>query len=78
MGTIFLRSTAQPIGTDEERHYSKTGQAQYEYEPRDWNATMRVYRSVDSEKKRVRFIFRENGKDGKAKRRDFVLFLDKD
>ncbi len=77
VGTIFLRSTAQPIGTDEERHYSKTGRAQYEYEPRDWSATMRAYRSVDSENREVRFVLRENGKDGKAKRKDFVLFLDK-
>ena len=42
LGTLFLRSTADPIGTDEERHYSETGQAQYEYEKRNWRATLRA------------------------------------
>ncbi len=78
VGTLFLRSTAQPIGTDEERHYSKTGQAQYEYEPRDWKTTMRVYKSADSGNKEIRFAFLQNGKKGEQTRRDFVLFLDQD
>ena len=77
LGTFFLRSTAIPIGTDEERHYSETGQAQYEYEKRDWKATLRAYRSVRPGEKGVRFVFRKIGDDGEQTRNVFVLFLDK-
>ncbi len=77
LGTLFLRSTAVPIGTDEERHYSETGQAQYEYERRDWTATLRVYRSVRPGDKGVRFVFQRIGDDGVQTRKVFVLFLEK-
>ena len=77
VGTLFLRSTADPIGTDEERHYSETGQAQYEYEKRNWSATLRAYRSVRPGEKEVRFVFRQIGDDGEQTRNVFVLFLDK-
>ena len=77
VGTIFFRSTAEPIGTDEERHYSKTGQAQYEYERRDWKATMRVYKSVNPGDGEIRFVFHETGEGREQTRRDFLLFLDK-
>lgn len=76
LGTLFLRSTADPIGTDEERHYSETGQAQYEYERRFWKATLRTYRSIRPDEKEIRFVFQENGDDGKQTRRDFVLFAE--
>lgn len=77
VGTLFLRPTAIPIGTDEERHYSKTGQAQYEYEPRDWKATMRVFQSVDEGNKEIRFVLQKTGKLGEPTRNNFLLFLDK-
>lgn len=77
LGTLFLRSTADPIGTDEERHYSETGQAQYEYERRNWKATLRAYRSVRPGEKGVRFVFRQIGDDGEQTRNVFVLFLDR-
>jgi hypothetical protein len=44
VGTIHLRSTADPVGTDAERHRSKTGLPQYQEEPRRWDATLRMYR----------------------------------
>lgn len=77
LGTLFLRSTSVPIGTDEERHYSETGQAQYEYEKRNWKTTLRVYRSVRSDEKEIRFVFRQIGDDGEQTRNVFVLFLDR-
>ena len=77
VGTLFLRPVAVPIGTDEERHYSKTGQAQYEYEKRDWKATMRVYKSVSPGDKEIRFVLYETGEGGGQMRRDFLLFRDK-
>ena len=77
LGTLYLRSTADPIGTDEERHYSETGQAQYEYEKRNWKATLRAYRSVRPGEKGVRFVFRKIEDDGKPTRKDFALFLEK-
>ena len=75
LGTLYLRSTADPIGTDEERHYSETGQAQYEYEKRNWKATLRAYRSVRPGEKGVRFVFQETSDDGVQTRNIFVLFL---
>ena len=75
LGTLFLRSTADPIGTDEERHYSETGQAQYEYEKRNWKATLRAYSSIRPEEKEIRFVFQENGDDREQTRRDFYLFV---
>ena len=76
LGTLFLRSTAVPIGTDEERHYSETGQAQYEYERRNWKATLRTYRSIRPDEKEICFVFEENGDDGNQTHRDFVLFAE--
>ena len=78
LGTLFLRSTADPIGTDEERHYSETGQAQYEYEKRNWTATLRAYRSVRPGEKGVRFVFRKIGDDGEQTRSEFTLYLERD
>ena len=75
VGTLLLRSTLAKIGTDEERHYSKTGRAQYEYEHHNWDATLRVYRSVNSETKEVRFVFHNIGESGYRTQVDFLLFL---
>jgi hypothetical protein len=45
VGTHYLRSSAEPLLTGEERRFSKTGRAQYEEESRDWKATLRVYKA---------------------------------
>ena len=74
LGTFYLRSTADSIGTDEERHYSETGQAQYEYEKRNWKATLRAYRSVRPGDKGVRFVFQQIGDDDVRTRIVFVLY----
>ncbi len=44
VGTIHLRSSSDPVGTDSERHKSKTGLPQYQEEARRWDATLRLYR----------------------------------
>jgi hypothetical protein len=57
IGTQYLRSSADPVGTEAERHFSKTGLAQYEEEKRDWKAALRLYKSSDG--KQAVFIFSE-------------------
>ena len=56
-GTMFLRSTDDPVGTDAERHHSKTGHPQYQETERDWKATLRMYRHADAKKKEVLLLF---------------------
>ena len=56
VGTIFMRTSAHPTGT-EERRFSKTGLPQYQEEGRQWTATMRVYKLLGPEKKEVYFAF---------------------
>ena len=56
-GTMFLRSTDDPIGTDAERHHSKTGHPQYQETERDWKATLRMYRHADARQKDVLLLF---------------------
>ncbi len=43
VGTIHLRSTSDPVGTDAERHRSKTGLPQYQEETCRWDATLHMY-----------------------------------
>lgn len=74
VGTIFMRSSANPIGTEEERHFSKTGLPQYQEEGREWTATMRVYKLSDPKKKEVYFAFQKRGEAGVWSRTDFQLF----
>lgn len=56
-GTMFLRSTDDPVGTDAERHHSKTGHPQYQETERDWKASLRMYRHADAQKKDVLLLF---------------------
>ena len=56
-GTMFLRSTDDPVGTDAERHHSKTGLPQYQETERDWKATLRMYRHADAKKNEVLLLF---------------------
>ena len=57
VGTMFLRSTDSPVGTDAERHHSKTGHPQYQETERDWKAALRMYRHADPQKKDVLLLF---------------------
>ena len=59
LGTTFLHDTAIPIGTEAERHFSKTGRAQYEEETRDWKAHLRTYRSLEAGGKEIELVFQE-------------------
>ena len=45
VGAHYMRSSADPIGTAQERQFSKTGLPRYQEEKREWKATLRVYRS---------------------------------
>jgi hypothetical protein len=47
IGTQYLRSSEDPVGTEAERHFSKTGLPQYQEENRDWKASLRVYATSD-------------------------------
>ena len=71
VGTHYLRSSAEPVRTAQERQYSKTGRAQYEEESRDWKASLRVYRAPDSSD--VFFVFWERQRSGRWTRVDFGL-----
>ena len=74
VGTIFLRSSADPVGTEEERHFSKTGLPQYQEEGRKWNAVIRVYELSGSDGGEVCFLFQQIGKAGRSSRTEFKLF----
>jgi hypothetical protein len=76
LGTIFMRSSADPIGTEEERHFSKMGLPQYQEEGRKWDNVIRVYELADSERKEVSFLFQQIGQAGSSRRTGFTLFLD--
>jgi hypothetical protein len=57
IGTQYLRSSDDPVGTEAERHFSKTGLPQYQEENRDWKATLRVYTTNDQ--KQALWIFEQ-------------------
>ena len=79
VGTIFLRSKNSPIGTEEERHFSKTGRPQYAEETRDWKATLEVYRHRESEDAGIRLLFQERGANyGEWTNVDFLLHINQD
>src|SRR5437762_2255199 len=73
-GVLFLRSTADPLPTEEERHNSKTGRPQYEEQARDWKTTLRVYGAARPEAREVRFLFQERQPRGRWSRVRFTLF----
>jgi hypothetical protein len=72
-GALYLRSSADPVATAQERQFSKTGRAQYEEETRDWNAVLRSYVAADGPD--VYFIFQLREVRGQWKRIDFKLSL---
>ena len=75
VGTIFMRSSADPVGDEQERRSSKTGLPQYQEEGRKWNMVIRVYKLLDSERNEVSFLFQQIGKAGSSSRTGFKLFL---
>ena len=74
VGTVFLQSSAVPLGSDFDRRYSKTGKPQYREESYDWRGTLRVHRHLHSQSREVYFIFHERGQDEKHRRIQFTLF----
>lgn len=74
VGTLYLRSTAVPLGTAEERQLSKTGRPQYQDQEQNWENTLRAYRgSEDSE---VHFLFQRRRNWGDWEQIRFKLFLE--
>lgn len=74
VGTSYLRSTADPVATAQERQFSKSGRAQYEEESREWKATMRVYKSRDGQN--GYFEFQEKRGKGEWQLVEFGLLLE--
>ena len=75
VGTHYMRSSAEPIATAQERQFSKTGQAQYEEEKRDWKAAMRVYKSPEDQQ--ALFIYQERVGRGNWRTVKFQMSLKK-
>ena len=75
IGTQFLRSSADPVGTETERHWSRNGLPRYQNEGRDWKATLRAYSSDDN--KDVVWIFEERQSPGKWSHVEFKMFLNR-
>jgi len=73
LGTQYLRSSADPVGSEAERHSSKTGLAQYQEEKRDWKAALRIYSTQDP--KEALCLFEEKLPGGKWTRVVFKLYL---
>ena len=74
VGTLYLRSTAVPMGTAEERQLSKTGRPQYQDQAQNWENTLRAFRgSEDSE---VHFLFQRRRSWGDWEQVRFKLFLE--
>lgn len=64
-GTMFLRSTDDPVGTDAERHHSKTGHPQYQETARYWKAALRMYRHANVQKNDVLLLFQRRLSDSR-------------
>jgi len=73
MGTQFLRSSADPVGSEAERHFSKSGLPQYEEENRDWKAALRAYSTRDE--KEALWFFDERQPGGKWSHVEFKVYL---
>ena len=74
VGTLYLRSTAVPIGTAEERQLSKTGRPQYQDQVQNWEHTLRAFRgTADAE---VHFLFQRRKNWGEWEQVRFRLYLE--
>ena len=74
VGTLYLRSTAVPLGTAEERQLSKTGRPQYQDQVQNWENTLRAFRG--SEDAEVHFLFQRRRNWGDWEQVRFKLFLE--
>ena len=74
VGTLYLRSTAVPMGTAEERQLSKTGRPQYQDQVQNWENTLRAFRG--SEDAEVHFLFQRRRNWGDWEQIRFKLFLE--
>ena len=72
-GTQFLRSSADPVQTSQERQFSKTGLPQYAEQTRDWKATLRSYRTADHSE--AIFVLQERKSGGVWGKVEFSLSL---
>jgi hypothetical protein len=70
VGTHYLRSSADPTQTAQDRQFSKTGLPQYAEEAREWKATVRVYKASSGS---AFMVFQIRDGSGKDKRVDFEL-----
>lgn len=73
IGTQFLRSSDDPVGSEAQRHFSKSGLPQYQEESRDWKAALRAYNTQDQ--KDVRWLFEARQPAGKWLHVQFDLYL---
>ena len=74
VGTLYLRSTAVPIGTAEERQLSKTGRPQYQDQVQNWENTLRAFRGPEDAE--VHFLFQRRRNWGDWEQVRFKLFLE--
>jgi hypothetical protein len=72
VGTHYVRSSAEPLKTAQERQFSKTGLPQYAEQERDWKATIRVYKN-SKEPAEVFFIFQVRDAGSQPIRVEFKL-----
>ena len=72
VGTHYMRSSAEPLKTAQERQFSKTGLPQYAEQERDWKATIRVYKN-SKEPAEIVFIFQVRDAGSQPTRADFKL-----
>jgi hypothetical protein len=73
IGTQYLRSSDDPVGTEAQRHFSKTGLPQYQEENRDWKATLRAYTTNDQ--KQALWIFEQRQPGAKWSHLQFRLYF---
>ena len=74
VGTLYLRSTAVPMGTAEERQLSKTGRPQYQDQVQNWENTLRAFRGPEGAE--VHFLFQRRRNWGDWEQVRFKLFLE--
>ncbi len=73
IGTQYLHSSADPVGTEAQRHFSHSGLPHYQEESRDWKATLRAYSTEDQ--KESLWFFEERQAEGKWSHIQFILYL---
>jgi hypothetical protein len=74
VGTLYLRSTAVPMGTAEERQLSKTGRPQYQDQVQNWENTLRAFRGTEDAE--IHFLFQRRKNWGEWEQVCFRLYLE--